>query len=360
MPNQIVITSLEEDMRKIGLLPKEEKPVVAEEPKEKPAEEPKAKVEGQQTPETTPEVTDEMSEEEAKLYSQLEGFEKVIETTELSEGQLTEVAKIMKRLHRGTSRARMMSKKWYRKNRSKIKAFNRKAVVKRIKKKHAKISKMFRKGRKMPKRRMSFTKVGSGKRSLPPLKTPTPKGKPGIEKVHGAKHEGLDRVAELVNECRAIAEGAPVAEGPSFEEASKTFANVAIISEMLANAFISFGAELDEAVEFEPSAPEMAEDMEDLSELFSEIAEATSICANMLHEGQEPESGEDIVAFMQESMDVMLDGLDIYSAVIEGDEDDDEDMDACDEKCAKCEKCEADCECDKGKSKTEKKGNPTK
>jgi hypothetical protein len=109
----------------------------------------------------------------------------------------------------------------------------------------------------------------------------------------------------------------------SIENATKSFANVAIISEMLARVFEAVMDEFEE---------EDAQELGEAAEFFAELAEEAASIATLLHEGVDEDTPEDeiptyedIEAKFQEHMDALIDGLELYADITE-DEDEDEEI----------------------------------
>jgi len=103
----------------------------------------------------------------------------------------------------------------------------------------------------------------------------------------------------------------------------KSFANAAIISEKLATAFASFA---DEIAEADADSEEFAETFAELGEACEDLAEGLAHVATSLNEGNK--SGA-VPAIFNESMEFLLDAVDVFEILSEQDEEemDDEDED---------------------------------
>lgn len=273
MRHPVIITSLEEDFRNIGILPKEEKPAAAD---------PEALAE-----DTDPEDTEGVSAEE--LAAALEGVE-------ISEDNLEEIARRIKAIIRGGKR---------------VKVKHHATAAERMKSKKARKSAAGRKSaRKAAKKRKS---------------------------TKGKKHAGLvskwrkrfgledspaaSRIANILEDVQEIIS---TVDEDNVENAVKSFANVAIISEMLSRVF--------EAVKADFEDEEGAKELGEAAEFFGELAEEAAGLATLLHEGVDedtPEdeipSYEDIEARFQEHMDALIEGLELYADLTEEDDSDDAD-----------------------------------
>jgi len=102
-------------------------------------------------------------------------------------------------------------------------------------------------------------------------------------------------------------------------DAVKSWANMAIISEMLGNFFEEIYQEEDDK-ELEAAFGEAAE-------TFSDLAESAATQARGLSEGQLDEEDEDLQQAFSEHMATLLSGLELYSDIVEEDEDEDDDED---------------------------------
>ena len=135
-----------------------------------------------------------------------------------------------------------------------------------------------------------------------------------------------DRVTTLLEEVRTILEAARTPK-VSMDEAIKTFANVAIISETLSNIFRSvsdYDGHEDQLTEEElADIKRLSETAENFSEMAEAAADyATRMKANSLSEEEQQNLGEDF----NNMMTALLQGLEVYAEIEEAcDEDDDDD-----------------------------------
>lgn len=132
------------------------------------------------------------------------------------------------------------------------------------------------------------------------------------------------------------------AEQPSEKtESLKGFANLAIIAEMLADAFIAFSDDEDiELTKFEEIA------LREMAATYAQVAEECADIAEAIDAGKLAEGEDDLKEAFNAHVQTVIEGLDAYSDLTEEDdeeEDDDEDM------CDDCDEPEEDCECDTGK-----------
>jgi hypothetical protein len=105
------------------------------------------------------------------------------------------------------------------------------------------------------------------------------------------------------------------------ENAVKSFANIAIISEMLGDFFSTV---LEEDIEDE----ELVEELSEAAEFFTDLSESAADIATHLNEGEELEVGlDEIEEAFNEQMEALVDGLEFYADLTEDEESDDEDDD---------------------------------
>jgi hypothetical protein len=228
MKNPIVITSLEEDFKKIGLIRRNES------------------VE----PDTTPGQAESDIEEAARIKVALRGGKKV-------------------RQKRTTAKERRMAKKYRRS------AAGKKAA--RIR------------ARKM--RKPSFLRR-------------------------------LKRLAAKALRLGTRKESVDTTESFDRAEALKSLANAAIIAEKLASFFDNYVESFvsDEELEISESVEQSADTLSDIAEVCEELAESLATAAESLHEGKDVPG---LVASFNESLDFILDAVDLYEAM----QDDEEEMD---------------------------------
>lgn len=238
MRHPVIITSLEEDFRAIGILPKEE----AKQP------EPEA-------PEETP------------------------EGEELGEGKRRAAwGRKMVKTRKMRGKKKISSERYERTHRSQRK----KARLKREK--------------KMAVQRRELT--------LKNLNT-------DVDTTTARINSLLDDVQDIIS----------TVDDESIENAVKSFANVAIISEMLARVFEAVKDEFED---------DDAKELGEAAEFFGELAEEAASIATMLHEGVDEDTPddevptyEDIEAKFQEHMDALIDGLELYADITEDEDEED-------------------------------------
>lgn len=144
----------------------------------------------------------------------------------------------------------------------------------------------------------------------------------------------VSRAASLIEEVNAIMESI---DDSHRNEAVKAFANVGIIAEMLHRGFAEFAEAYED------------EDLNATSQALSELSENASDIAAALEEGEEVER-EALEAEFRAQMEALVNGLDLYSDVVEsdaelaegeeedGEDDDEDDDDKDDEKKSKKDK----------------------
>lgn len=142
-------------------------------------------------------------------------------------------------------------------------------------------------------------------------------------KKRGTREESLERVNNILEDVQSIVSSLDEADGSAqqLENAIKAFANVAIISEMLAN-FFSEGVELVESAE-------LSDELAEAAIYFAEQAEQAAFLATALEEGTELDEDLDVDALFQEQMDSLVEGLEFYADMTEDEEvvEDEEELD---------------------------------
>lgn len=135
-------------------------------------------------------------------------------------------------------------------------------------------------------------------------------------KKRGTRHESFDQVNNLLEDVQNIvsALGDKPSKDTHLENAVKAFANVAIISEMLAD-FFSEGVELVED-------KELSEELADAASFFAEQAERAAEIATKLDSGSLSED-IDVDTLFQEQMDSLVEGLEFYADMTEDDDEED-------------------------------------
>jgi hypothetical protein len=171
----------------------------------------------------------------------------------------------------------------------------------------------------------TIAKIRNGAASAVPGKTESKAGKPAP--LGDAR---LDKVASLINDVNRIMESIDDARR---SDAVRSFANASIISDMLSRGFGHFAKKYEDS------------ELEEASKAFATMAEDAARVAHALEEGEEVEAdvlGEEFRA----QMDALMEGLDLYSDVVESDaelseEEDEEDDDEDEKKKKEKEKEEA-------------------
>lgn len=123
--------------------------------------------------------------------------------------------------------------------------------------------------------------------------------------------EGVDNtIANLIEEVADIVSSIDTAQTG---DAVKSFANIAIISDMLSNTFVEWSNNLDESY----SDQETYDALADAAESLADLAEAAAEIATALKEGAQvgEEEGE-LEALFKEYMEDLLAGMDLYNEAI--------------------------------------------
>lgn len=165
------------------------------------------------------------------------------------------------------------------------------------------------------------------------------------DKIRGRlKHEGTEFQAKVAGLLESVETTlSQLQSEPSAEktESLKGFANLAIIAEMLAEAFIAFTDDEDiELTKFEEIA------LREMAATYAQVAEECADIAEALDAGTIAEGEDDLKDAFNAHVQSVIEGLDAYSDLTE-EEDDEGDDDDEDEDCEDCG--ESDCECDEGK-----------
>jgi hypothetical protein len=126
------------------------------------------------------------------------------------------------------------------------------------------------------------------------------------------RHEGTNSaISNLIEEVADIVSSL---DQPVTNDAIKSFANIAIISDLLANTFTEWSNDLDESV----SDQETYDTLADAAESLADLAEAAAEIATALKEGNTigEEEGE-LEALFKEYMEDLLEGMDLYNEAID-------------------------------------------
>ena len=122
-------------------------------------------------------------------------------------------------------------------------------------------------------------------------------------KTESRKPSGLDKVASLIEDVNNIMESI---DDSRRGDAVRAFANSSIIAEMLSKGFGQFAKNYEDA------------DLEAAAEAFSSLSEDASSIASALEEGEEVDP-DALQTEFRAQMDALMDGLDLYSDVVEAD-----------------------------------------
>lgn len=171
------------------------------------------------------------------------------------------------------------------------------------------------------------------------------------DKIRGRlKAEGFDsRVAGLMESVKdlltQVKDGETVVKAaPEMNEAVKTFANLAIIAEMLADAFMAFA---EDEKEFDLSTFEIVA-MREMAATYAQVAEDCADIAETLDKGAlAEEDKEGVEEAFKAHMQTVLDGIEAFADLTEADDDDEDDEDDEDEddECEDCGETEEKCKC---------------
>jgi hypothetical protein len=123
------------------------------------------------------------------------------------------------------------------------------------------------------------------------------------------RHEGTESspIANLIEEVADIV--ASIESAPK-TDAIKSFANIAIISDLLANTFNEWSENLTE----ETSDQETFDTLVDAAESLADLAEAAAEIATALKEGSDIDGDEgELETLFKEYMEDLLEGMDLYN-----------------------------------------------
>lgn len=215
--------------------------------------------------------------------------EETEEDTDLEEGRRRAAGgRKMMRTKRTTNAERLADKKSKRKNRAHRKAAAKKLSHSARGKKLAKLAAFFAK----KKRRKESTDVTAS-----------------------------DRINSILEDVKDIVSSVNESDSSQdLDNAIKSFANVAIISEMLANFFA-------ESVGLVESEGELSSELTDAAEYFQEQAEQAAFLATLLDEGGDLDEDVDVDALFQEHMSALVEGLELYADLTEDEDEDEDDLD---------------------------------
>jgi type IV secretory pathway VirJ component len=163
-----------------------------------------------------------------------------------------------------------------------------------------------------------------------------------------------DRINSILEDVRDIVASVNEDDNSTqdLDNAIKSLANVAIISEMLANYFA-------ESVELLEDEGELSTELSEAAAYFQEQAEQAAFLATALDEGTELDEDFDVDEIFEEFMSALVEGLDLYADLTEDEDeedlDEDEDEDELEEDEEDLEEMEDDCDKCKGKCKCDMK-----
>jgi hypothetical protein len=271
MGKLVPLTTLDEDLKALGLTVeakpgKEREPVAPPKPKDD-EDDPAAAKEKKEKKEEAETTTAQPVDEAARFVK-------------IDKSAKARMARRKNRIKRRRHRAQLSKKS---------RKFRRSAKGKRFLKKY-KVAKERLHGRVMRGRRLSLRKRG-------PVK----------------KHEGLDRVSQLIEEVGGIL--GEMAHDDS-DDVVKGFANVAMIADILTRVFTEWAKE-DNDLELSEAAEVLGKLAEDAGDSAEELDEAVRL--------DEEVDGDLIEQDFQKMMSVLLDGLEILADLEEEDDDTDDD-----------------------------------
>lgn len=290
----IPISTLDEDLKALGLM------VEAKPGKEREPTPPAKPKDDEDDPAAAKEKKEKKEEAEAAAAQPVDEAARFVKIDKSAKARM---ARRKNRIKRRRHRAQLAKAS---------RKFRRSAKGKRFIKKY-KVAKERLHGRVMRGRRLSLRKRG-------PVK----------------KHEGLDRVSQLIEEVGGIL--GEMAHDDS-DDVVKGFANVAMIADILTRVFTEWAKE-DNDLELSEAAEVLGKLAEDAGDSAEELDEAVRL--------DEEVDGDLIEQDFQKMMSVLLDGLEILADLEEEDDEDDEEGK---DKCPSSEKKEK-------KEKKEGAGDP--
>lgn len=128
----------------------------------------------------------------------------------------------------------------------------------------------------------------------------------------------MKRLAAKATRLGTRQESVETLESYDRSEVLKSFANAAIIAEKLSKFFESYVDSMD----IDATIEEQADLLADIAAVCEDVAETLAEMATAIHEGKD---GEGFPAIFNESMDFVLDAVDLYESLNEEEEDEDED-----------------------------------
>jgi hypothetical protein len=147
------------------------------------------------------------------------------------------------------------------------------------------------------------------------MRKPAIRRRAKILRKRAAKRRGESTEGPIANLIAEVADIVSSIEKPQADatDAIKSFANIAIISDLLANTFTEWSDNLDESYSDQDTYDELA----DAAESLADLAEAAAEIATALKEGEEvgDEEGE-LETLFKEYMEDLLEGMDLYNEVM--------------------------------------------
>jgi hypothetical protein len=141
-----------------------------------------------------------------------------------------------------------------------------------------------------------------------------------LAKRAAARREGVESISTLAETLRGSLESAtPV-------ETMKSFAEMALIADLLANRFEEMSSDLAED-QLDEAEELILANFEAAALSLTDLAEAAAEVATSMKNEEEPEDAQDLVAAYNEYLEDILGALDLYNEACGEDEDDDEDED---------------------------------
>lgn len=287
------LTSVEEDFKILGIISGSEK-------SETLAEEEDVSVSKDETPETL--ATEVAAADDDEDPTGDESSSDAV-ATEDEEGDVDEARAVRKKIKRGTGGMRAKWRTYARRKKG------RRKVMKRKRSRTAT-------GRKRLRLRKGIEKRFKGKKRPP--------------RTRIMLKMGLEDLGNLISESQEIANELMLT--PERKEAVKSFANIAIISELLAKNLEAMGQEI---ADDEESDENFLEDLSDIVDACEALAEDAAGIAEDLNNPDNEVDSAGLEEEFKQAMSELLDGLEMYSDLTEkndddedeDDEDDDEDDD---------------------------------
>lgn len=259
----VVLTTVEEDFKKIGILTEDDDKPVSEKKGKKAAE------------------ADDVEVDDAEEGVDGDKEDSVKTKKESSDDDAETLAEKAIRLKRHTSGERLKWRRAKKKGGAKAAArkYRKKSTVKRMMRKHRLKAMRLRHGKKAGRKRLVF---------------------------------GNDQIANMMEEAQALIQSL---DEQKVEQSVKAFANIAIIAEMLARSFAKFS---------EDAEGEDSTSLDEAANFFREMAEEAADIARTLKTGPVEEDEEldfeEIGEVFKAQMSDLLNGLEMYADITEDDD----------------------------------------